>query len=352
MSSKRDSWLSSNWSQQEREAFVCALDAGDAFVEPGLGANWSERTREHAELAYGRYREFCVRTGRLTTFKSFEQVFRMDWIKAYYDDLRPALAPKTVLKALRDFAMAIRAMAPSIDRSQLLRVLNKIERRAENTRPIAENIVAPPEILELARSMILAAEGSKVQRKNAAKSFRDGAMLMAFAYCPLRMKNWCTCVIGENLLLDEQPGRLKFERHELKWKRAPRGETLPPELDKVLRRYIEVYRPRFLMGGVVDSGVLWLSRSGRPMSADVMSERIRTIMQAKKEKRFGPHMFRHSAATFIAESAPHMIGIAQGVLGHGQFRTTSDNYVHVRYAHAVRKYQGAVRDLMKRRGNR
>jgi site-specific recombinase XerC len=352
--SMKSRWVRSNWSDVERQAFERALDKGDGFAEPGLGAEWSERTREHMEFGYGRYREFCVRTGRVVEFVSFRDIFRMDWIKAYYQELTPQLAPRTVLKALVDLSLSLRAMAPEVDRSPLVRVCSKIERTAERTKNIKDNLVPPPESLALARELISRARASRVQGKNAAALFRDGALIMAFSYAPLRLRNWVHCVIDQNIDLAAATGRLKFSPGELKRKKASRDEPLPEELDLVLRDYKEIFRARLVAGLRKDHGFFWVSRSGKAMTDDVMSERVRQIMRRAFNKQHGPHMFRHDAATYIANVAPHMARIATGVLGHTKFRTTSDNYIHGQHKHLLRKYQGAVKKIQNdaKRGGR
>ena len=343
--SMKSRWVRSNWSDAERRAFEHALDEGDGFSEPGLGAEWSDRTRELLEIGYGRYREYCVRTGRLTEFVSFADVFRLDWIKTYYEELAAQLAPRTALKALGELSRAIRAMAPDIDRSQLFRVCAKIERTAERTRNVKDNLVPPPQSLALARELISRARASRVQGKNAAVLFRDGALIMAFAYSPLRLRNWVNCVIDRNIDLTAATGRLTFSPGELKRKKASREEPLPEELDIVLREYKDIYRPRLVADLPIDHGYFWVSRSGKAMTGDVMSEKIRTIMENKFDKKHGPHMFRHDAATYIADVAPHMARIATGVLGHTKFRTTQDNYIHGQHVGVMRKYQSAVKKI-------
>lgn len=343
--SMKSRWVRSNWSDVERQAFERAVNKGDGFAEPGLGAEWSARSREHMEFGYGRYREFCVRTGRITEFVSFQDIFRMDWVKAYYQELTPQLAPRTVLKALVDLSLSLRAMAPEVDRSPLVRVCSKIDRTAERTKNIKDNLVPPPESLALARELISRARASRVQGKNAAALFRDGALIMAFAYAPLRLRNWVHCVMDQNIHLSNEVGRLTFKPGELKTKKSSRDDPLPEELDDVLREYKQIHRYRLIRGLREDHGYFWVSRSGKAMTQDVMSGKVRKIMRRAFNKQHGPHMFRHDAATYIAVVAPHMMRIATGVLGHTKFRTTLDNYVHGQHVGVLRKYQSAVKEI-------
>lgn len=338
-------WVRSNWSDHERQAFERALDKGDGFSEPGLGSGWSERTQGHMEFGYGRYREFCVRTGRLADFVSFEDVFRLDGIKAYYKELSPQLAPRSVLKCLVDLSLSIRAMAPDLDRSELTRVCAKIERSAARTRNIKDNLVPPPQSLALARELMARARAMRVQKKNAAALFRDGALIMAFAYAPLRLRNWVNCIIDKNIDLSNATGRLAFTPGELKRKKASRDEPLPPELDLALREYYDIYRARLITDLKSDHEYFWVSRSGKAMTHDVMSEKVCKIMRRAFNKQHGPHMFRHDAATYIADVAPHMAQIATGVLGHTKFRTTNNTYIHLQHARVMRRYQQAVKDV-------
>jgi hypothetical protein len=62
-------------------------------------------------------------------------------------------------------------------------------------------------------------------------------------------------------------------------------------------------------------------------------------------------MFRHACASYIVDIAPEQALMVAGVLGHAGFRTAQRHYIKGQQHIAVRKYQEAVRAVM-RRGRR
>jgi hypothetical protein len=53
------------WPELDRRAWMKANEVGDEYSEPGAGAQWADRSRENAELAYGRLIGFVQRNGGL-----------------------------------------------------------------------------------------------------------------------------------------------------------------------------------------------------------------------------------------------------------------------------------------------
>ena len=234
--SKKSFWLRHNWSTEERDAFNRALRKGDDFQPGGLAEHWSPRTVGHAELAWGRFRQFCIEAGWLgESFEGFSPLFQLEKLRLYYWSLKPNLAPVTVLKWMTDLGLAVRVMAPEIDRRDYKRVLAKIGARAVRVRKIKENLVAPDESVKLANKLMSSAESASFQGKRAALKFRNGCLVLAFALVPLRRKEWQQVNIGQELDLGTTPAQLRFKAGQLKVKSKAREEPLPLDLDAALR---------------------------------------------------------------------------------------------------------------------
>jgi site-specific recombinase XerC len=93
---------------------------------------------------------------------------------------------------------------------------------------------------------------------------------------------------------------------------------------------------------------LWLSRNGFALDRDDISKRIKERLGRRTGKRFTAHMFRHASASYIVDAAPAQARMVVGVLGHSGFRTAQEHYIKGQQHTAVRDYQRAVTDLLKR----
>lgn len=170
---------------------------------------------------------------------------------------------------------------------------------------------------------------------------------MGAALCPLRRKNWTEIKIGQHLRFREDRAWLAFESDDLKSSTRPLEFELPTEYVPRLQRYLIHYRPLFLSNRSLDSGALWLSWSGDPLSAAALAISVRQAIGNRLGIPFGFHNFRHVCATFIEQSAPDRALMAAGVLHHADFRMTQMHYIRGQRTAALRKYQSLVRKLVR-----
>jgi integrase/recombinase XerD len=78
------------------------------------------------------------------------------------------------------------------------------------------------------------------------------------------------------------------------------------------------------------------------MSAEVLSWRIKSVLRARMEINFTTHMFRHSAATFIADVAPQLAMLIIGVLGHADISMAEKHYIRGQQKRAFTMYQHEI----------
>ena len=84
------------------------------------------------------------------------------------------------------------------------------------------------------------------------------------------------------------------------------------------------------------------------MTADTLADRIERIIWERKEMRFAPHNFRHSAATFVSEVAPLQALMIAGVLGHSDLKTAMKHYIKGKQRLSFRLFHGEIDEIMGR----
>lgn len=339
-------WLHPNWPKKERLAWVAANDPGDVLSGSGPAASLAARTIENAELAYGRYVEFLFRTNRQSEVAHIADRLRLDNLRAFAQELDHTVASQTVLMIFASLSRSIWLMDPRVDRELLFKIIRRLAHLSKPTREIDERLISPIELLETADEMMKEAEACPVQGKKSAVLARNSVVIMGGALCPLRRKNWLQVVIGKHLRFEGDVAVLSFESRDMKGKRIFEV-SLPAELAKVLRRYIDHFRPRLLRPDVKDEGVLFPSWFGKPMFPGTMSYSVKSALLARTGKAFSMHMFRYAAATFVSDHAPERMAIAKGMLHHRSFRTTSKYYIRGQRRRAMTKYQDAVARIVK-----
>lgn len=123
--------------------------------------------------------------------------------------------------------------------------------------------------------------------------------------------------------LDAAGGTLMIRQGKGKKDRVvPIGERALAWVD----RYLENVRPELLRQPGLD--VLFLGRTGNPLSRDHLSKVVRDyVLAAKLGKRGSCHLFRHTMATLMLEGGAD-IRYIQAMLGHVKLSTTQV-YTHV-----------------------
>jgi integrase len=116
----------------------------------------------------------------------------------------------------------------------------------------------------------------------------------------LRQRNIRLLRIGNNLVETDGGYELRFEAREMKGHKAF-ATTCPPELVPVIRDYLR-RGYRMLAGREPREGdMLLLTRKGTPFSSGAIGTRVGRLSETLIGKRLNPHIFRHIAATFLAQ---------------------------------------------------
>jgi len=87
---------------------------------------------------------------------------------------------------------------------------------------------------------------------------------------------------------------------------------------------------------------LWISEVGGELGAEAVHDQIKKVTLRFVGKPVSPHLFRHCAATSIAEAAPELAHIIQYVLGHTTSVTSDHHYKRVTSLEASRRLTAAI----------
>ncbi len=150
------------------------------------------------------------------------------------------------------------------------------------------------------------------------QGFRDRAILEVLYGCGLRVSE-AVALNRSYLYLDEGFVRVigKGDKERL----IPVGEVAV----EALKEYLEV-RPA--ASETRSEDVLFLNRSGRPLSRQSMFKMIkRQALVCDIRKKISPHTLRHSFATHLVENGADLRAV-QELLGHESI-TTTEIYTHV-----------------------
>ncbi len=159
---------------------------------------------------------------------------------------------------------------------------------------------------------------------------RNRAMLELMYSSGLRISEAAGCRIKD---LDMKKGMIKVLGKGNKERIIPIGK---PALES-LHRY-EKIRYKFLSKFSDDS--LFLSKSGRPLTADEIREILdRYIRLVARTKGYSPHTIRHSFATHLLSRGADLRAI-QEMLGHSNLATT-EKYTHISHTDLMKVYKQA-----------
>jgi len=177
--------------------------------------------------------------------------------------------------------------------------------------------------------------------------FRNGlAIALLAARSLMRRNNLATIKIDRNLIKEGVGYALHFSGDEMKG-RTRRGGPVPNALTPFIDRYIEIYRPRLLLGKSDDHNVLFISGMGNPITPHNLSDEIGKITFSVFGRRVTAHEFRHATGSSIAKEDPDHVGIVPTILGHADYRTSEGFYIVADEMAAFNRYDKALDRLMR-----
>ena len=336
------------WPALDASAWSCANQTGDLLTGSGLAAAWKPKTRRTVMKAYGNWLRYLTQTG-LEDLSPLGGRLTRENLQGYIAELRARVRPRTVITQLRSLSQAILALDPGTDREILKLAISRLARIAPRTRLQKKTLKSPVELVAFGEHLMSTwrRRSTHDPRLNA-MDYRDGLMIAFLARCPVRLENLTQMRVSQHLTREAGRWRVTFEPEEMKGKRALAFD-FPIELSQALDTYLRTIHPMLYAGPQADAP-LWpsLHKKKRQMTAHGIYTRITQITSAYFGRPVSPHMFRDSAATFIAEMTPERALMAAAVLQHRSFETTHRHYIHGQQHLAGTRYHRAIAELIAR----
>jgi integrase/recombinase XerD len=211
--------------------------------------------------------------------------------------------------------------------------------RARRLLPLdpAAPLTLPRRPRQLPRAVLTARESERVLRQARAttpQGLRDRALLELLYSSGLRRAE----VAGLRLSDVDASRRLVMVRAG----KGQRDRLVPlgRRAERWLRRYLRRARPRLVRRAVTDPGWLFVTRRGRRLALNRLSERVAAYVRASGVGKAGScHLFRHTMATLLLEGGAD-VRVVQELLGHANLSTTA-RYTHVALGRLVRVHARA-----------
>lgn len=331
------------WPAQDQAAWSRAIQVGDLLYNAGPASHWRPKTQVQVIKGYGLWLGFLDRRSDLDASETPGSRLTEVRLRAYIDDLKARLAPKTVVSRLTDLSEALRVMDPSADRSLLRRAIGRLAATARPSRNKAGRMMASGKILRQALLYFESVTDKPAPSLHIRASWRRDALMVALlAARPLRRANITQIEIGRHLLRVGDGFLLVFQADEVKDNR-PLEVDIPAALCPLVEIYLAEDRPMLL--GEHESNRLWISVRREPMSEQAVYCRVTETTRRIFGRPLNPHLFRDCAVTSLAVDDPEHMKIAARILGHRSLATTNKAYNQATMLSAQRDFAAALEDL-------
>lgn len=170
-----------------------------------------------------------------------------------------------------------------------------------------------------------------------ARRGRDGLLVAFLALLPLRLTSLRTLELGHSVLRVASGWTIVIEGNRMKAGR-PWEAPLPVQLVEAFARYVDEVRPWFMDRTAASHDWLWVNDHDGPYKNDALSVRVGDITTALTGKRVSPHLFRDALATTLVRASRDAARLIRAILGHADYRTADQHYVHAQGIEAGRTY--------------
>lgn len=333
------------WPSADQAAWQALLKSGGFLEDDGLGARWAPGTRQKRAQGYGQWLSFLLRCDPKAIKEEPTVRIEPERVRAYLEECRERLAPRSVSNLFTDLLAVARAMAPTRDWTWLDLVTGRLLAQSSTiSLPAAPAISARKVFRWSLRCMQALRDSHEGSNLAGAMEFRRALMIGFLIARPVRRRALGAMRVGHHLVEGNPDFLVRFEAEDMKDGRA-RQFPLPRALTEPMRAYLGTYRPILLRGG--DHDRLWVTARGLPMSDDGLAGDVETVSARHLGVRLHPHAFRHIAATSIAEFDPEHVGIIRDILGHATLDMSERYYNRATGVSSCNMLQSIVEDIRK-----
>lgn len=332
------------WPDEDQRLWITATQDGDLFTDAGTAAHWRPATRKSYRFAYGRWLRFL--SCRKATLLDQTPVDRLTrGIILNYVDLlnEQQLNPTTIWGYVNELNNVAYRLMPESNWHWLRHIANRLHLVVRPRTYLESQLVPIQSLYQLGIDLTDQSESKKPRRPSCVHiDYRDGLMIALLASIPVRLQNFGNIIIGQHLIKSQDGYLLIFPEDEVKNDQYIEVEMYEP-LIPLLERYLAHHRPQLL--GDRNSEYLWVSKIGKRLKPNHVSERITKVTKRELGKSITPHMFRHCAATSIAETSPELARIIKPLLAHTTNQTQERYYNRASILKASQRHIDAIQDL-------
>ena len=332
------------WPESDQLTWTAATSPGGLFDDPGPAAHWRPATLISYTYSNGRWLRFVTlcypRALELDARKRLSRDRITEYVKLLHDQ---NLSPTTIWGYLSDLHNVVYNIYSDMDWSWLRKIVNRLHLNVR-PRPDLEVRLAPiQDLYEAGLALIKQSESQHPRRPSCVHvDYRDGLMIALLATTLLRVKNFADIEIDRHLVKSGNGYVMTIPAEEIKNNQYVELEV-PDPIVPILDRYITYHRTVLLAGQ--ESAFLWISKEGHRMRDHHVSKRIVKVTMREIGKSISPHLFRHCAATSIAETSPELTRIIQPLLAHTRPTTSEKYYNRASVLQASRRYSDVIQIL-------
>ena len=274
------------------------------------------------------------------------------------------MSPLTARMQIIAIDRILAATSPQTSRRFVQRILKPIPRQAD-ARNKKSKLQDSGELLAFGVELMERAIAEPEPSKSTALTFRRGLQVAVLAGRPFRLATFSSFVVapgGQSGIMRKDAyivaagdgfamvcnapkrrvaGNVKAARNynrasrPLKGgKHAPPVQSVPDELVKYMRLWLDVFRPQLLKPDV-PCDALWVNQNGGAESKMMIYKDIRELTGLKFDKSLSPKLFRDSLATSIVGLDPSAKLSVNLLLGNTQ-QITDGSYIHRNSATSIK----------------
>jgi integrase len=329
------------WPKQDQLLWAVALEPEDPFSEAGgTRADHRPISNHVIERGYGRWLTYLARKGCLDNISPADRITPAE-VKGYIVELvQLGNRNSTIHQRLSELKQMAMIMGPERDWTFIDRLAGKLRSRAATPSRKQGRIVGADELYALGLDLMSQAQRGHSQRRSAIL-FRDGLIIALLALRPLRRRNMANLTLGRDVIAVAGKWMIVLSP-DLTKTHVTLEYDWPDSLVKALGEYLQVHRPGLdARNGRWKSPAgdrLWLSVDGSPLTQMALYDRVIYWTTKAFGKSINPHLFRDSAATYMAVNDPVHVLLSAPLLGHRTFKTTERSYIQAQTLEAHRQF--------------
>lgn len=324
-----------DWPIADRKAWERACVPSQR-LKPGGGAaaRMKPSTQHSLRRAYGYLLDFGWRRGSLDMNAEPAAHVTPEIIDAFVHALHERVGSVTRVIYVEKIRRIAKILSPGRDFAWLGEIESALRYEAR-PRPKHHRLVPSYRLLRLGLELINRGETSgHLTELRRARLVRDGLMIALLSLCPIRLGNFASLRIGQQIRRMNGVWWIVLDAVETKSGR-PDERPVPEILTLHIDRWLERWRHLFLEPG----DAFWPSTKGGALAYNYVGQIITETTLRELGVAINPHLFRDCAVFTVATVEGQQMGIAAGLLQHTDSRTIEKYYNKGAMIAASRRYQ-------------